>query len=149
MKIPIVATKVGDVPEVLSYGEAGSLLESNDPMYISVHLKSFIKDEPAVKWVSDGLGSYELSDVDGEIKRGTEIVINLNDESKEFAEKFRLEQIIKTGSFVRSYGYEQIIIAVVVVIRGGCTPSQVSNQQDLRDFEDRLVTRALRIAQNE
>lgn len=44
MGIPIVATKVGGVPEALDGGQAGILLDSNEPTHICAHIKMFIKD---------------------------------------------------------------------------------------------------------
>lgn len=60
--------------------------------------KSYKKDEPAVEWRSDGLGDYEISELNEEIKRGTTIEIYLKDEAKEFAERPRLESVIKKHS---------------------------------------------------
>lgn len=65
---------------------------------VIIKTKSYKKDEVAVEWKSDGLGDYEISDIDGEINRGTTIEIYLKEETKEFAEKFRLESIIKKHS---------------------------------------------------
>ena len=60
--------------------------------------KSFKKDESAVEWKSDGAGDYEVSDIDEKINRGTTIEIHLKDDAKEFADKYRLEGIIKKHS---------------------------------------------------
>ena len=60
--------------------------------------KSYKKDETAVEWKSDGLGEYEIADIDEQINRGTTIEIFLKDETKEFSEKHRLESIIKKHS---------------------------------------------------
>ena len=65
---------------------------------VVIKTKSYKKDEVAVEWKSDGLGDYEISDIDGEINRGTTIEIFLKDDAKEFAEKYRLESIIKKHS---------------------------------------------------
>lgn len=65
---------------------------------IIIKTKSFKKDEPAVEWVSDGLGNYEISELDEKIKRGTTIEIHLKDDAKDFADKYRLESIIKKHS---------------------------------------------------
>lgn len=60
--------------------------------------RSFKKDEKAVEWLSDGLGDYEISEADGSVKRGTRIEIHLKESASEFAEKYRLESIIKKHS---------------------------------------------------
>jgi len=65
---------------------------------VIIKTKSYKKDEVAVEWKSDGLGDYEISDIDGEINRGTTIEIFLKDDAKEFSEKYRLESIIKKHS---------------------------------------------------
>lgn len=65
---------------------------------VTIRTKSFKSDEKAIEWISDGLGSYTLTELEDDRKRGTEIIISLNEEAKEFAEKYRLENIIKTHS---------------------------------------------------
>ncbi|MGB5892880.1 MAG: molecular chaperone HtpG, partial [Ignavibacteriaceae bacterium] len=52
----------------------------------------------AIMWKSDGLGDYVISELDEKIKRGTTIEVHLKDDAKEFAEKYRLESIIKKYS---------------------------------------------------
>lgn len=65
---------------------------------VVIKTKSYKKDEVAVEWKSDGLGDYEIADIDENIKRGTTIEIQLKDDAKEFADKYRLEGIIKKHS---------------------------------------------------
>ncbi|MCH6574846.1 MAG: molecular chaperone HtpG [Bacteroidetes bacterium] len=65
---------------------------------VIIKTKSYKKDEPAIMWRSDGLGDYEISELDEKIKRGTTIEIHLKDDAEEFAEKYRLESIIKKYS---------------------------------------------------
>jgi len=65
---------------------------------VIIKSKSYKKDEPAVEWRSDGLGDYEIADLDETIQRGTTIEIHLKDDAKEFADKYRLEGIIKKHS---------------------------------------------------
>jgi len=65
---------------------------------VIIKSKSFRKDEPAVWWKSDGSGDYEIAELDELIKRGTTIEIYLRDDAKEFADKYRLEGIIKRHS---------------------------------------------------
>ncbi len=60
--------------------------------------QSFTEDAVAVKWVSDGSGSFEIEELDSGIKRGTTIEIHLKDDEKEFAEEYRIENVIKTHS---------------------------------------------------
>ncbi|MBI9073053.1 MAG: molecular chaperone HtpG [Melioribacteraceae bacterium] len=65
---------------------------------VTLKTKSFKKDEKAVMWTSDGLGSYDLVELESDKKRGTEVIITLKEEEKEFADKHRIEHIIKTHS---------------------------------------------------
>lgn len=65
---------------------------------VVIKSKSYRKDEPPVEWRSDGLGDYDISDLDEKIDRGTTIEIHLKDDAKEFADKYRLEGIIKKHS---------------------------------------------------
>ncbi len=70
---------------------------------VVIKTKSFKKDEPAVRWESDGLGSYTITPLEEEIKRGTIIEIHLKDDMDEFLEKYRLESIIKKHSSFISF----------------------------------------------
>ena len=65
---------------------------------VAIKSKSFNKDEKPIRWVSDGLGSYELEELDEKLERGTQIEIHLKDEEIDFADKWKLEQIVKKHS---------------------------------------------------
>jgi len=65
---------------------------------VIIKSRSYLPDETPVEWRSDGLGSYELADAPEEMKRGTVIEIHLKDDAKEFADKYRLEGIVKKYS---------------------------------------------------
>ncbi len=65
---------------------------------VVIKTKSFRKNTKPVEWKSNGLGDYEISEPDGKLKRGTIIEIHLKDDAKEFADKYRLETIIKKHS---------------------------------------------------
>lgn len=65
---------------------------------VVIRTKSFKMDEPAVEWKSDGLGDYEIVDLNENIKRGTTIEIYLKDDAKEFAERYKIESVIKKHS---------------------------------------------------
>ncbi|MEO8149234.1 MAG: molecular chaperone HtpG [Bacteroidia bacterium] len=51
------------------------------------------KDEPAVKWSCDGSPEYQITESD-RTDRGTEIVLFINEESKEFLEKLRIQTLL-------------------------------------------------------
>jgi molecular chaperone HtpG len=65
---------------------------------VVIKTKSFKTDEPAVEWKSNGLGDYEIAELEGNVNRGTSIEIHLKEDTKEYAEKYRLETIIKKHS---------------------------------------------------
>ena len=68
---------------------------------IELVTKSYIKDEPAYKWTSDGAGEYFLEPAD-KTDRGTEITVFLKDEETEFLEAARIENVVKKYSnFIR------------------------------------------------
>lgn len=60
--------------------------------------RSYQPDATPVQWKSDGLGDYEITEIEEDIPRGTTIEIYLNDDNKDFANKTRLEGIIKKHS---------------------------------------------------
>lgn len=70
---------------------------------VVIKTKSYKKDEPAVKWISDGLGSYKISELDEPFKRGTTIEIHLKNDMDEYLEKYRLDSIIKKHSSFISF----------------------------------------------
>lgn len=53
--------------------------------------------DTAVRWTSDGSGSYELEVVD-QAPRGTEVVLHLREDDKAFANDWRLRSLIKKYS---------------------------------------------------
>jgi molecular chaperone HtpG len=58
-------------------------------------------DAKHLRWVSDGSGSYEISEEEGQ-RRGCKVVIHLKDEDKEFAEPDKIKGILtRYSSFVQ------------------------------------------------
>jgi len=60
---------------------------------VQIKTLSYKKGAQAVLWESDGTPEFEISDIDKK-DRGTEIVLFINDESKEFLDKNRIEGIL-------------------------------------------------------
>jgi molecular chaperone HtpG len=54
-------------------------------------------DAPAVRWSSDGEGEYQIQ-ADDKADRGTEVILHLRDEDKEFLEPARLRQLVRKYS---------------------------------------------------
>jgi len=60
--------------------------------------KSLLADAPAVRWESDGSGSYCLAEAPDAVTRGTRIEIQLKDEAKEFADPERIKAVLRKHS---------------------------------------------------
>lgn len=68
---------------------------------VKVYSHSWKEDEPGHVWSSDGSGAYEIEPVEGQ-RRGTKIVISLEEEHKQFAKADEIKRIIKQySSFVQ------------------------------------------------
>ena len=61
---------------------------------VEVLTKSFREDTPAVKWECDGSPEFTLETIE-KPERGTDIKLFINEDSKEFLEKDRIETILK------------------------------------------------------
>ena len=61
---------------------------------VEVISKSYIEGSQAVKWSCDGSPEFSIDDVEKE-KRGTDVVLYIDKESKEFLEENRIEQLLK------------------------------------------------------
>ena len=61
-------------------------------------------DKNGVRWVSDGCGTYEVSVAENmDFERGTQIILKLLPESREFSQDTLVEKIIKKFSQFISY----------------------------------------------
>ncbi len=66
---------------------------------VTVQSRSWDKSE-GHEWVSDGLGEFTIKDAPG-LHRGTKIIIELKEDAKDYAQKWKIESIIKQySSFV-------------------------------------------------
>jgi molecular chaperone HtpG len=61
---------------------------------VEIVTKSFREDAQAVKWSCDGSPEYTLSDAQKE-DRGTDIILHIDDENKDFLEKSRIEGLLR------------------------------------------------------
>lgn len=61
---------------------------------VEIFTKSF-KDAPAVRWECDGSPEYQLEETDQRTERGTDIVLYIDDDSKEFIDDIRLKGILE------------------------------------------------------
>jgi molecular chaperone HtpG len=61
---------------------------------VEIFTKSFREDAKAVRWECDGSPEYILEETEKE-QRGTDIILYINDESKEFLEPYRVKSILE------------------------------------------------------
>lgn len=61
---------------------------------VEIVTKSYKEDAKAVKWSCDGTPEYKMEDAKKE-DRGTDIILYIDDDSKEFLEESRIEQLLK------------------------------------------------------
>ncbi len=58
------------------------------------------RDEPAARWICDGSTEFEISESD-KTERGTDVILHISEESVEFLESYKLNQILeKYGKFL-------------------------------------------------
>ncbi|MCA8961825.1 MAG: molecular chaperone HtpG [Planctomycetes bacterium] len=65
---------------------------------VVVRTRSATPGATAVEWESDGLGAYTIQEIDEEIPRGTRIEVHLKAEEHRFAERYTIEDAIRTYS---------------------------------------------------
>ncbi|MGA1205032.1 MAG: molecular chaperone HtpG [Opitutales bacterium] len=69
---------------------------------VRVYTRSWKSDGEDLVWISDGKGTYRIERTGDTQRRGAKIVVKLQEEAKEFAQKSRVEEIIKRySSFVQ------------------------------------------------
>jgi molecular chaperone HtpG len=77
---------------------------------VEILTRSFRDDTPAVRWSCDGSPEYQIEETE-KVSRGTDIILHIDDESKEFAEENRIRDILtKYCKFLPvevSFGKEQ------------------------------------------
>lgn len=61
---------------------------------VEIHTLSYKEGATAVKWVCDGSPEYEMSTGD-KVTRGTDMVLYIDDDSKEFLEQARIDTLLK------------------------------------------------------
>lgn len=104
---------------------------------VEVITKSF-KEAPAVRWECDGSPEYNLEETTLRTERGTDIVLHIDEESKEFLEEDRLKNILtrfcKFLPVPIFYEEEQINNTQPLWVR---KPSEVTSQ-DYQNFYKEL-----------
>ncbi len=111
---------------------------------VEIISRSYKTDAKPIKWVSDGLGSFTIEELDEDRRRGTEIIIHLKEDAKEYSEKTRIESVIKTHSnfitFPIKSGDEQLntVSAIWREPKSSIKPEQYNEFYKFQshDFED-------------
>ena len=67
---------------------------------VRVRTRSYT-EESGWEWESDGSGSFTVTPADGPLPRGTEVILHLKDDAKDFAAAWRIKEIVRRfSSFV-------------------------------------------------
>lgn len=61
---------------------------------VEIITKSWKDDAPAMKWECDGSPEYTMTETE-KSDRGTDIILHIDDENKEFLEKLKIESLLK------------------------------------------------------
>jgi molecular chaperone HtpG len=69
---------------------------------VKVYTHSWKANEPGHVWTSDGSGSYEIEEAEGQ-RRGAKIVIELKDECAEFSQEWKIKEILERYSAFVSF----------------------------------------------
>ena len=64
---------------------------------VAVTSRSYRSDAQAVRWTSQGDNTYTLEDAE-KTDRGTEIVVHLKEDADDYAQDWKIEQIVKKHS---------------------------------------------------
>lgn len=66
---------------------------------VEIISKSY-QDEPAARWICDGSTTFEITQAE-RAERGTDVILHVADDSEEFLEEFKIQQILdKYGKFL-------------------------------------------------
>jgi len=60
---------------------------------VEIVTKSYKEDEKAIRWSCDGSPEYKIEEIDKK-ERGTDIILHIDDDSKEFAEEKRINELL-------------------------------------------------------
>ncbi len=61
---------------------------------VEIHTKSYKNDSKAIKWECDGSPEFSIEEIKKE-DYGTKIILHIDDESKDFLEKSKIEELLK------------------------------------------------------
>ncbi len=80
---------------------------------VEIRTKSYKKDSKAVHWECDGTPEFKLEEIDDKKDRGTEVILHISEDSKEFLEESRINELLhkynKFNSVPIKFGTKEII----------------------------------------
>ena len=62
---------------------------------VEIFTQSYKEDAPSVHWSCDGSPEYEMEEISEKRERGTEIVLHLSEDCKEYGESQKVEELLK------------------------------------------------------
>ncbi|MDE2440925.1 MAG: molecular chaperone HtpG [Betaproteobacteria bacterium] len=95
----IAASKTGEDAQLIGQFGVGFYSAFMVAQKVDVISRRAESDEAAV-WSSDGLGTYSITPIDAEDApaRGTRVVVHLLEDAKEYAERYRIGQMVRAQS---------------------------------------------------
>ena len=83
----------GDSQQIIGHFGLGFYSAFMVSSYVEIKSKSYIKNKKAAYWKCDGNTEFEIKESDKK-ERGTEVILHINDDSKEFLEEAKINEIL-------------------------------------------------------
>lgn len=103
---------------------------------VEIITRSFQADAQAVRWFSDGSTEFEISPAE-RAERGTDVILHIAEDSEDFLEEFKLEQILtKYGKFLPTtieFGEKTINNPSPVWVK---SPSELTDEDYLKFYKE-------------
>ena len=100
---------------------------------VEIKSKSYRKDDAAVWWTGNEDGSYEMRPCD-RMQRGTDIILYINDDEKEYASESKIREIIeKFCSFMPVEIYYTVLPEKKEEVKDGEEPKEKSEPKPVND----------------
>lgn len=100
---------------------------------VEIKSKSYRKDDAAVWWTGNEDGSYEMRPCD-KMQRGTDIILYINDDEKEYASESKIREIIeKFCSFMPVEIYYTVLPEKKEEVKEGEEPKEKSEPKPVND----------------
>ncbi|MEQ8625850.1 MAG: molecular chaperone HtpG [Vicingaceae bacterium] len=104
---------------------------------VEIFSKSYQKDSKAVKWECDGSPNFTLEENGKRKKRGTDIVLHISEDSKEFLEKSRIQSLL-----------DKYCKFMAVPIKFGTTEETIQEKTGKKDKDGKEETKDKKITKD-